>query len=76
MKYLIALLLITPAMAYNDINYPCDNVYVRNYPQEVLLDRPYQREQAVPTAYSTQMQHYYDSIWSEPRQPQVIVIER
>jgi hypothetical protein len=39
--------------------------------------RPEQREQSVPTAYSTMMQHYYDAVWSEPKPqptPQVIVI--
>jgi len=38
---------------------------------------PEQREQSVPTAYSTMMQHYYDAIWSEPKSyptTQVIVI--
>jgi hypothetical protein len=77
MKYLIALLLASPAMAYySDVVYPCDNVNLYR-PFEGRCAYPeIERQQAVPTAYSTQMQHYYDSIWSEPSKPQVIVIER
>ena len=35
----------------------------------------HERTEAVPTAYSSMMKHYYDSVWADPTpQPQVIII--
>ena len=43
---------------------------------ERLTREPYvERTEAVPTAYSSMMKHYYDSVWASPTPPpQVIVI--
>lgn len=76
MKNLIAVLAMTGsaiAQDYYGSRYEydrpyCADPYIRSY------DCYQQREQAIPTAYSTQMQHFYDRIWSEPQQPKVIVI--
>lgn len=75
MKYLIALLLASPAMAYYN---QCENVNLYR-PFEGRCAYPeIERQQATPTAYSTMMDHYYKSVWEDSSkvQTQVIVIER
>jgi hypothetical protein len=42
---------------------------------EIQFIRPVQVEQ-VSTAYSSLMDSYYKNLWSEPSQPQVIVIQK
>jgi hypothetical protein len=80
MKNLLALIALTgSAIAQDYYGYSYRTEYDRPYcadPYIRTIERPYnyQREQAVPTAYSTQMQAYYDSIWREPVKPQVIII--
>jgi hypothetical protein len=76
MKYLLAILALTgSAIAQDYGRYEYDRPYCAD-PYIRTIERPYnyQREQAIPTAYSTQMQAYYDSLWREPVKPQVIVI--
>jgi len=76
MKNLLAILALTgSAIAQDYGRYEYDRPYCADpYIRDLEISHSYQREQAIPTAYSTQMQAYYDSIWREPVKPQVIII--
>jgi len=78
MKNLLAILALTGsaiAQDYYGTRYDYDRPYCADpYIRDLEISHSYQREQAIPTAYSTQMQNYYDSIWREPVKPQVIII--
>jgi hypothetical protein len=66
--------MLTPSHA-QDHRPGCDGSGYDTYPIRSAYRE--QREQAVPTAYSTMMQHYYDQVWSDPKPeptPQVIII--
>ena len=65
---------VASAQEYTTYEAPC---YRDPYASRCSYDsyqRPVQVE-VVPTAYSSQMQHYYDSIWAAPTpRPEVSII--
>jgi hypothetical protein len=73
-----AFLGVASAQEYTTYATPC---YRDPYVSHCSYDSTYSayerpvRVEVVPTAYSSQMQHYYDSIWAAPTpRPEVIVI--
>jgi len=66
---------IASAQEYTTYETPCyRDPYVSRCSYDSSYERPV-RVEVVPTAYSTMMQHYYDSIWAAPTpRSQVIVI--
>lgn len=68
--------MLTPSQA-QDYHSGCDGSGYDTYPIRSVYRE--HREQAVPTAYSTMMQHYYDHVLSDPKPeptPQTIIIIR
>ena len=74
MKKLIAILALTSSAIALDYDVPIHADQRRCIDPELSTTYRDQRHQAIPTAYSTMLQHYYDSIWSEPVKPQIIII--
>jgi hypothetical protein len=70
LSLLLAILGTAQAQDFVTPDYMHGNHYIEPYSPPCET-----RYQAIPTAYSTAMQHYYDSVWSEPKpSPTPIVI--
>ena len=71
MKNLIALIIISSSAMAIDYRDPDPYCFTR-----LMNGGEYQsREQSIPTAYSTMMEHYWQSVWETPKriEPQVII---